>query len=501
MDEEYKYKTRLDALRYDFETCDNAKQLEAFKAVFEGRDNLFITGKAGSGKTTFMRKILPFLKDCVVLAPTGVAALNAGGKTIHSFFKLSIEPYIPVFDCGELGSNTRAYMSKDDRRIVKKIKTIIIDEISMVRPDLLDRVADVLRSIRAYKSHTTPFAGVRLIMFGDLNQLPPVVKEDEMMHDYYDTRYFFSSYALRNTGFRVIQFDKIYRQSDPRFVNVLNDLRNGVISGESKSILDSRVMYPTTKSYTTLCAFNKQVIEINNRMLDRLDGKPMTFLAEKIGSMPKDLPCEDMITLKEGCRVMITVNDPIGRYVNGTTGIVESIEYDKKDKGNVRVFVRKDGTNESVCITRFTWDNSEYSLEEGKVVGRTIGTVTQLPLKIGYALSIHKSQGITLDSAYIDASCCFESGQAYVALSRCRTLEGLFLMKPITEKALVKDDDLIVFKKLVSENGGVFHPEPVKELESEWDAKHAEVLIRDKEDRMMKEKLFEEQLKNTGDPF
>lgn len=501
MDEEYKYKTRLDALRYDFETCDNEMQLEAFKAVFESNDNLFITGKAGSGKTTFMRKILPFLKDCVVLAPTGVAAINAGGKTIHSFFKLSIEPYIPVFDCGELGSNTRAYMSKYDRRLVKKIRTIIIDEISMVRPDLLDRVADVLRSIRAYKSHTTPFAGVRLIMFGDLNQLPPVVKEDEMMHDYYDTRYFFSSYALRNTGFKVIQFDKIYRQSDPKFVNVLNDLRSGILSEESKRILDSRVMRPTTGNYTTLCAFNKQVVEINNRMLDRINGEPETFIAEKIGVLPKDLPCEETLTLKEGCRVMVTVNDPLGRYVNGTTGIVERIEVDKKDKHNVRVFVIKDGTNESICINKFTWDSATYKLEEGRVKGEIIGSVTQLPLKIGYALSIHKSQGITLDSAYIDASSCFESGQAYVALSRCRTLEGLFLMKPITEKALVKDDDLIIFKELVAKNGGVFRPEPTNELEKEWESKRIEVLERNKEDRLMKEKLFEEQLKNTGDPF
>lgn len=446
----------------------NEEQVEAFDAIIYTRDNLFITGKAGSGKTTFMRKILQVLPNTAVVAPTGIAALNAGGKTIHSFFGLDLDPYIPQLSGDVWMKKTYPSVSNINSDVIRHLDTVIIDEVSMVRPDLLDKMADAIRQKKGRMG--LPFGGVRVIMFGDLNQLPPVVKKDDVMCRYYLTNYFFSSYALQTSGFKMFEFKKIYRQSDEEFVSLLNEVRSGEMSPETDRKLNKRVILPPEGLCVHLCTHNEKVSQINMEELSKIPGRMFTFMAEIKGEVGKDIPCEQMLELKVGCRVLITINDPASeRYVNGSRGIVDKIVREpvlKNDsdgkptrKMDDVVYVLLDDRgeyDEPVRITRNVWTKMDYEDNNGVVMSRTRGTVTQFPLKLGYALSIHKSQGMTLRNVYIDAALCFAPGQAYVALSRCVSLDGLFLMRPIHNNVLLKDNNINLFYKFMEQHGYVY---------------------------------------------
>lgn len=434
---------------------DNIPQGRAIKAIFTSREHLFITGVAGSGKSTFINNIKDFLDSYAIVAPTGIAAINAGGVTMHSFFRLPISPYIPKIKNGKMIRNCDASGDPNFKKRLNKLDTLIIDEISMVRADVLDRVSDVLMQTRKKK---VPFGGVRLIMFGDLNQLPPIVtgSEGRVFEEYYDSPYFFSSKAMRLSGFTTIEFNKVYRQKDDVFIGLLNSIRRGVVTEHDQELLDSRFI-PVPKDFDgiRLCSHNNQVQEINERMLSKLPGEEFEFSSHISGAPPKNVPCEDLLKIKVGCQVIMGKNSP--GYYNGSSGIVERID---EDNEIINVRILRTGKTEE--ITREIWENKEYSIVNGRLCEVTIGSVSQFPMKLGYALSSHRAQGMTFDKVLIDVNRAFTNGQVYVALSRCRTLEGTYLSSPITQKQLIQDHRLLDFYKRSEENGGVFAPETLE---------------------------------------
>lgn len=434
---------------------DNPTQGRALKVIFRGDTNLFITGKAGSGKTTFMKNVLPFLKGAVVVAPTGIAAINAGGATIHSFFRIPLDPYVPKIKNGLLDPQLKINGNMEFRNAIKNAKIIIIDEISMVRADLLDSVSDILQTVH---NNNQPFGGIRLIMFGDLNQLPPVLKDSDadFYYDYYDSPYFFSSLALKKSGFEMIEFTKIYRQNDEVFVDLLNNIRNGKMTDEDINLLNSRcVAVPEGFEAIRAVSHNKIAQSVNESMLARIPAKSHTFLAKVVGQMPKETNCEISLSLKVGCQVVMTVNSK-DQYVNGSLAIVTKI-----DPIRYEVSVRIIDTGGEFVVSPCVWESKKYSFVDGSLVSNVVGSVTQFPMKLGYALSIHKVQGMTFDRVIVDAGRSFTNGQVYVALSRCRTLENTYLTTPITNEQLIQDSRLVDFYKRSEELGGVFPPQDI----------------------------------------
>lgn len=435
---------------------DNIPQGKAIKSIITSREHLFITGGAGVGKTFFLKKIKDFLDDYAIVAPTGIAALNAGGVTMHSFFRLPISPYIPKIKNGKM---LRAFDASGDpnfKKRLNKLDTLIIDEISMVRADVLDRVSDVLMQIR---KKNVPFGGVRLIMFGDLNQLPPVVtgSEGRVFEEYYESPYFFSSKALRLSGFSVMEFNKVYRQKDQVFVDLLNNIRKGKITEDDQKLLDSRYV-PVPKDFDgiRLCSHNNIAQGINESMVNKVPGKIYSFTAEVSGLPPKNIPCEDELKVKVGCQVIMGKNSE--GYCNGSSGVIVDIDADSEI-----IYVKINDTKETVSVTREIWENIEYSVSNGRLCETVIGRISQFPMKLGYACSIHKSQGMTFDKVVVDVNKAFANGQVYVALSRCRTLEGTYLSSLITKKQLIQDDRLIEFYGKCEKNDGVFKPEDLKD--------------------------------------
>lgn len=441
---------------------DNVPQGRAIKAIVTSREHLFITGKAGSGKSFFMRRIVDYIDDCAIVAPTGVAAVNAGGMTIHSFFRLPISPYIPSVKDGVL-QKSFAKVSRDPLFVkrIKAIDTLIIDEISMVRADILDEISDLLQQI---KKRNVPFGGVRLIMFGDVSQLPPIVSgsEGDIFTKYYESPYFFSSKAIRLSGFTTIIFEKSYRQTDSVFVNLLNNIRRGKINQEDEALLSSRYMQPP-KDFNgiRICTHNSEVKAINESSIDRIDSPKFEFQAEVSGIPPKGAQCEEILVLKKGCQVIMKKNVE-GEYYNGSSGIVTDID---KDGGIIYVKIVDSG---KICmIPKNTWENVEYSVINGKLCEKTIGTITQFPMKLGYAITVHASQGMTFDHVIVDAEKSFANGQAYVALSRCRTLENTYLSSRVSNSQLIQDPVLIDFYDKCEANNGVFEPENLDDEDKE----------------------------------
>lgn len=445
---------------------DNPEQGKALKLIFRDKAHVFITGKAGSGKTTFMKKMMPFLKNAAIVAPTGIAALNAGGQTIHSFMRLPLDPYIPEVKNNHLVSHLTINGNGDFFKTLQAVKVLIIDEISMVRADLLDKISDVLQSA---KRNNEPFGGVRLIMFGDLNQLPPVLTnaEADFYYDYYDTPYFFSSLALRIAGFSVVEFSKIYRQNDPVFVDLLNNVRKGKLTDDDIKLLNSRHCHiPEGFEAVQAVSHNKIAQQVNQSMLDRIKSEPYSFSAVVRGIAPKDSLCEEILTIKVGCQVLMTANgcggivgDLSGKtasFVNGSLGIVTNII-----PANREVHVKLFDSGHTISVDPFTWENKKYSISEGSLSSNVVGTITQFPIKLGYAMSIHKVQGMTFDKVIVDAGRSFTNGQVYVALSRCRTLENTYLKSPITNDQLIQDDRLLDFYRRSENLGGVFPPEVI----------------------------------------
>lgn len=406
--------------------------------------NLFLTGKAGTGKTTFLRHLKRNTsKRCVVLAPTGIAAINAEGMTMHSFFQLPFSPHVPDTPFQQSGSHK---FSKQKVKILRSLDLIVIDEISMVRADLLDAVDSVLRH---YRHSSLPFGGVQLLLIGDLGQLAPVAKEEEwaMLSAYYDTPYFFSSRALRQTEYLVIELTRIYRQDDKAFVDILNKVRANKADRHVLDVLNSRYI-PDFKpaddeGYIRLTTHNFMAQQVNSRELAKLPGTSFSYKAEVEGKFPEmSYPTDEVLELKKDAQVMFVKNDssPDKRYYNGMIGRVTAI--------SSRGFsvVPKEG-GDAIEVTPEEWTNSRYELDEkSKEIKEVVeGVFRQYPVKTAWAITVHKSQGLTFSHAIINVSSSFAHGQTYVALSRCKSLEGLVLSAPIPASAIIRDASIDAF--------------------------------------------------------
>ncbi len=399
--------------------------------------SIFLTGKAGTGKTTFLKTIVEkSRKRPIVVAPTGVAAINAGGVTIHSFFQLSFSPYVPGTK-----ADSKYDFAREKRKIIASIDLLIIDEISMVRADLLDAIDAVLRRFR---DHYKPFGGVQLLMIGDLAQLTPVVtpEDEQVLKPYYDTPYFFGSKALQQIDYVTIQLEHVYRQQDLSFIEMLNQIREGHPSAEALQKLNARCQ-PTfipkpEESYIRLTTHNQLANFYNESELQKLTGRPFLYHAEIKGTFPDySYPTAETLMLKLGAQVMFVKNDPSAEhlYYNGRIGRV--IYVDEK-----KILVCCEGDSEAIEVEPLEWENTRYTLNEEtrEIETEVQGTFKQYPLRLAWAITIHKSQGLTFDHAIIDANQSFAPGQVYVALSRCRTLDGLVLASPLTTRAIINDE-------------------------------------------------------------
>jgi hypothetical protein len=423
-------------------------QLElAFEYVRNTDKSLFLTGKAGSGKTTFLHQIkAEGRKRLAVVAPTGVAAINAGGMTIHSLFQLPFGIHLPGVERNDQSHQRR--FSRQKIRLIRSLDLLVIDEISMVRADLLDAIDDVLRRFR---DHGRPFGGVQLLMVGDLHQLPPVVKQEDwdVLSRFYDTPYFFGSRALQQTDYISIELKHIYRQSDPEFIALLNKVRDNCLDEQALRKLNSRFVAnfrpPSKDAYITLTATNAVAHDINAGNLNQLSTPLHVFQAQVTGEFPESsYPTDQTLEFKTGAQVMFIKNDlqPERRYFNGKIGRITRIEEDM-------IFVRCPGDPDEIAVAPAEWHNVKYSLnEETKQIDEQIvGTFIQYPLKLAWAITIHKSQGLTFERAIVDAQAAFAYGQVYVALSRCKGLEGIVLRSRISSGSIKTDPVVRAFSE------------------------------------------------------
>ena len=402
--------------------------------------HVFLTGKAGTGKTTFLKNLKKSSpKRMVIVAPTGVAAINAEGVTIHSFFQLPFGPFIPAAN-GTAEKRFEHKFSKEKIKAIKAMDLLVIDEISMVRADLLDAIDEVLRRCRV---RNKPFGGVQLLMIGDLHQLAPVIKDDEwnLIKDHYASIYFFESIALKRSQLMTIELTKIYRQEDEIFIRLLNKVRDNQLDAESIDQLNSRYQPDFNPAegpeYITLTTHNHAAQSINQTRLMELEGKLHSFKA--VDDFPEHMyPNEFKLDLKVGAQVMFVKNDSNREklFYNGKLGVITKIE-------EQNIHVRCQDDTATIVTSRVTWNNIKYVLDENKMLQeKLIGSFTQFPIKTAWAITIHKSQGLTFERAIIDAQSSFAHGQVYVALSRCKSFEGLVLSTPIGVRS-VKSDGLI----------------------------------------------------------
>lgn len=440
----------------------------AERYVMETGVSLFLTGKAGTGKTTFLHRVVEHCnKRNVVLAPTGVAAVNAGGVTIHSFFQLPFCPYLP--DVPELVteyqmSDQKKQLRKSKIDIIRTLELLIIDEISMVRADLLDAVDDVLRR---YRRNSRPFGGVQLLMIGDVQQLAPVVTDDEKpyMDRVYPSPFFFHSKALQRVNYVTIQLTTIYRQQDPTFVRLLNNIREGRFDSETLRALNARVKASTVPSGPSkageqdpilLTTHNYQADRVNHQRMEALQTEPFMLPAAVEGNFPESsFPTERELTLKPGAQVMFVKNDSSGahRYYNGKIGTVEGLREETDEEGKKeRVVAVVDENGDTIRVTPERWENVKYEIDptDNQIKQVVDGTFTQFPLKTAWAITIHKAQGLTFDRVQVDASAAFTYGQVYVALSRCRSLKGLTLLAPISERNAFGSQDIDHFNSTLT---------------------------------------------------
>ncbi len=414
--------------------------------------NIFLTGKAGTGKTTFLRRLQEESKKrMIVVAPTGVAAINAGGMTIHSFFQLAPGLFLPGKMVAGRDTRSRYSFSKQKINILRSLDLLVIDEISMVRADLLDAIDDVLRR---YQDRSKPFGGVQLLLIGDLQQLAPVATESEwpLLQEFYATPYFFSSTALAQTDFVCIELKHIYRQQDEHFVTLLNAVRDNRLTAATMQALNSRYRPqfrpPDGEDWITLTTHNHQAAQLNARRLEELKTEPVSFTAKVSGDFPEtSYPTDGELTLKVGAQVMFCKNDPSSAkaFYNGLIGRVMDIQGEE-------VTVVCDGR--FVKTSPLEWTNTRYVTDSatGTISEETVGSFTQIPLRTAWAITIHKSQGLTFDHAIINAGRAFSHGQVYVALSRCRTLEGMVLSTPITTDVITSDPNVIQFNDFAAEH-------------------------------------------------
>jgi hypothetical protein len=448
-------------------------QLElAFEYVRNTGKNIFLTGKAGTGKTTFLHQIKEESpKRMVVTAPTGVAAINAGGMTLHSFFQLPMGLHLP--DRSREVNNQRRF-SRDKIQLLRTLDLLVIDEISMVRADLLDAVDDVLRR---YRDGSRAFGGVQLLMIGDLHQLPPVVKPEDwaLLRPHYVTPYFFGSLALQRTDIVAIELNHIFRQSDRCFIDLLDKVRNNLIDARVLETLNSRYIpgfQPEVKdAYITLTSHNASSYDLNAQRLESLPERSRTFKAKIVGDFPEtSYPTEETLEFKKGAQVMFVRNDPSPekRYFNGKIGKITRFAEDK-------IFVRCKDEREDIAVEPVEWQNIKYSIDEEtrEIKEDVLGTFTQCPLKLAWAITIHKSQGLTFDRVVIDARSAFAHGQVYVALSRCRSFEGIVLSSRLNPSSV--KTDLVV--KAYSEKNA--HNTPTEAHLRQSKREYQETLLRE----------------------
>ncbi|GEO12065.1 helix-turn-helix domain-containing protein [Segetibacter aerophilus] len=433
---------------------------KAVAFVNQTNKHLFLTGKAGTGKTTFLKYIRDnTFKKMAVVAPTGVAAINAGGVTIHSFFQLPFGPFIPSDKevWGGFGGemNNRSSLLKNlrlqraKREVIQELDLLIIDEISMVRADLLDAVDTVMRHVR--KQPLIPFGGVQMVYIGDLFQLPPVAKNEEweILKDHYNSPFFFDAQVLQHVPPLFIELKKIYRQKDNVFINILNNIRNNCCTTEDLEVLHQHYnpdFAPTKKdNYITLCSHNYKADEINQRELEKLPGKLYSYNAKVTGEFyERSYPVEKQLQLKQGAQIMFIKNDKgeVRKFYNGKIGIVTKIERES-------IFVAFPNEEGELEIEQEKWQNVRYNYnsEKDTLEEEELGTFTQYPIRLAWAITIHKSQGLTFEKAIIDAGASFAPGQVYVSLSRLTSLQGLVLKSRILPGCISTDSRVIDFVK------------------------------------------------------
>ncbi len=422
--------------------------------------SIFLTGKAGTGKTTLLKKIVSSTyKQTVIVAPTGIAALNAGGVTIHSFFQLPFGGFIPDFKVSaqftqHVKLETKSTLMRNFRMnatrksIMRSVELLIIDEVSMLRADVLDAIDWTLRNVRKVNK---PFGGVQMLFIGDLLQLPPVIKPQEwsFLKDYYHGIYFFNALSIHEAPPLYIELEKVYRQDDEKFLDVLNNLRNNNITKVDVDLLNQYVQidFDATQheNYITLTTHNNDADRINKEALSRLKSKSRKYNSEVTGTFPEHLyPIDEVMELKIGAQVMFIKNDisPDKAFFNGKMGNIVGIEDDE-------VCVRFPNENKTITVEKYEWNNIQYTLDQttSEVEEKVLGTFVHYPLKLAWAITVHKSQGLTFEKAVIDISKVFVPGQAYVALSRLRSLEGMVLLKPIQLNGLNNDVNVVEYSK------------------------------------------------------
>lgn len=415
----------------------------AWQFITKTNVSVFLTGKAGTGKTTFLRKLRDVTpKRMVVLAPTGVAAINAQGQTIHSFFQLPTGPRVPGMESRE----GHFRMSKEKKNLIKTLDLLVVDEISMVRCDVLDAMDAELRK---YRDRNKPFGGVQLLLIGDLQQLAPVAQEREwaLLSPYYSTPYFFGSRALNQIQYVTIELKHIYRQQDSGFIDILGKIRNGRVDDACLSVLNARYnpsfVPPDNGGWIRLTTHNAMAQQYNEARLKAIKERTLTFKAEVSGMFPeKNYPAEENLMLKVGAQVMFVKNDPspAKMFYNGKIGTVTGVAWDDDGERQV-IMVHSHEDNRSIDVSPLVWENTKYVIDEKtkEIKEEVEGTFTQYPLRLAWAITVHKSQGLTFEHAVLDISDSFTHGQTYVALSRCRTLEGMVLARPVSRSAVITD--------------------------------------------------------------
>lgn len=426
---------------------------EIINAIEHTKDTLYITGKAGTGKTTLLRHLTNKLGDkAVVTASTGIAAVNAGGVTLHSFFGIPLgvqnpDEDIPLTHCGR------------NIETIKKMDVLIIDEVSMVRPDMIDYID---QKLKICKECEEPFGGVQVIMFGDLYQLPPVVKAEDkkILFKYYEGYYFFYSRVLSEFGFRVFELTHVFRQTDEKFIKILNNMRSYNLTEDDIEELAERRDKGVSETFDNkkihICSLRREAEKINT---DLLGAYTHSFQANVTGNFNiNSAPCEPVLNLRVGARVMTTTNNNMNGYYNGSLGIIEEIT-------NNEIKVRLD-YGFTVNVAKAEWENHEYVVKDGKITREVIGKCIQFPLMLAWAITIHKSQGLTFDDVVIHAKSIFAPGQTYVALSRCRTLEGIVIDTFISKRHVVPDAEIQKFTEIVESNNGFYKQQEQNEYES-----------------------------------
>lgn len=433
---------------------------QIFELIENTNRNIFLTGKAGTGKTTFLNYFVKNTrKNHIVVAPTGIAAINAGGVTIHSMFALPLRPFVPVNEPIDTASaNNISHLishfryGKHKLKLLRELEIIIIDEVSMLRADVLDMVDFALRKARRNQER---FGGVQMLFIGDLFQLPPVIREDSeyILQKYYKSPFFFDAKVLENVDLLTVELTEVFRQKDPEFLDLLNSIRDGDTQKVDFQKLNERYIpdfEPKEGEHIVhLCSHNRMADNINQKKINELKTSLFSYKANIFGDFKENIfPNDENLELKVGAQVMFIRNDSSGekRYYNGRLAEISRLNEDK-------VYVILEGRTDEMEVEREVWENKKYTLNDDKeIVEEVIGSFEQFPLRLAWAVTIHKSQGLTFDKVIIDAGKSFTLGQVYVALSRCRTLEGIYLKSKITPSVIFSDKRIDNFQEDTNAN-------------------------------------------------